>query len=108
MGKVSFAVYLIHPLFLRTILVWMLYGLVSLPPDYDEDGKPIAPGILIPSGGPFRNFASILTFYLVSYTASTYWTLHVESWCAQVLAKLEAVMLAKENFQTNETELLPK
>ena len=47
MGKRSFAVYLIHPLFIRTVLVWVMYGTIKLPNDFDDYGKPIPPGILI-------------------------------------------------------------
>lgn len=108
MGKTSFAVYLIHPLFIRTVLVWVMYGNVTLPQDYDESGKPLEPGILIWGKESGVTFTALALFYVVVYAASNYWTLHVEAWCVRVLDDLEALVLRKNALQAKSKQLLPK
>lgn len=109
MGKTSFAVYLIHPLFIRTVLVWVMYGSIALPQDYDEHGKPLEPGILIWGKESGVTFTALALFYVVVYVASNYWTLHVEAWCLRVLDGLEALVFRKSAPQAkSKQQLLPK
>lgn len=108
MGKRSFAVYLIHPLFIRTVLVWVMYGVIKLPNDYDDYGKPIPPGILVWYKGYWTTFAALSAFYIAVYVASAYWTRYVESWCSQVLDDLEVQMFTLKISQINRKALLPK
>lgn len=108
MGKNSFAVYLIHPLFIRTVLVWIMYGVVKLPHDLDDDGTPMEPGILIWYKGYGTTFAALTVFYLVLYVASDYWTTCVEAWCSRVLGDVETLVFTTKATQSNRTSLLPK
>lgn len=97
MGKNSFAVYLIHPLFIRTVLVWLMYGTVKLPQDIDGVGHPIKPGILIWHKGYGSTFAALSAFYLTLYVASEYWSTYVESWCSRCLLGVENLMFTTQS-----------
>lgn len=107
-GKTSFAVYLIHPLFVRSILVWMMYGTMVPPPGPIKDGKPTAPGTMKWNGVTFANFAAFPTFYLSLYLGASYWTRFVDPWCGQAMQRLETLMFAAKPAQTNGKTLLPK
>lgn len=92
MGKTSFAVYLIHPLFIRTILVWTLYGTLVPPQGYDQDGKPTGPIQMPFDGVKCGNILAFPIFYAVLYLGASYWVRYVDHWCGLVMQRLEAIM----------------
>ena len=81
MGKTSFAVYLIHPLFIRTVLVWMLYGTLVPPQGFDQEGKPTGPTQMQWEGVRCSNFAAFPVFYVILYLGASYWVRYVDRGC---------------------------
>ncbi|KAH8892348.1 hypothetical protein GQ53DRAFT_746212 [Thozetella sp. PMI_491] len=83
LGKQSFAVYLLHGLFIRTVLTWMLYGL-TYPPDVQNDqGEWVhGPTPLFP--GMARFYVSFVIWIPLLYGAANLWTTYVDPWCARV------------------------
>lgn len=107
MGKTSFAVYLIHPLFIRTILVWGLYGTLVPPEGHDKHGKPTGPSRMTWSGVGISNAAAFPLFYAILYIGAAYWVKYVEPACGLVMQKLETFMLSGKQAQPYD-KLLPK
>lgn len=107
-GKTSFAVYLLHPLFVRSILVWMMYGVMVPPPGPIKEGIPTPPGIMKWHGVTRTNVAAFPAFYLSLYLGASYWTRFVDPCCGQAMQWLETLMFAAKPPQTNGKALLPK
>jgi peptidoglycan/LPS O-acetylase OafA/YrhL len=105
LGKHSFAVYLIHGTLLRTVLVWMVYGITGQPwiETTNENGDKVQPPWL-----PIRGGRGMLLFWIPIWIALVYfcahlWMKHVDAWCARITQRLE-----KHCFQDNsEAEKLP-
>ncbi|KAF2092026.1 hypothetical protein K490DRAFT_70721 [Saccharata proteae CBS 121410] len=90
LGSKSFAVYLVHGTLLRTVLVWMLYGISGQPwkEELNELGEIIPPEPLHRPG--FLRFAiSIPIWLVVVYTVAHLWTTYVDSYCAKLTQKME-------------------
>jgi peptidoglycan/LPS O-acetylase OafA/YrhL len=107
MGKTSFAVYLIHPLFIRTILVWTLYGTLVPPQGHDKHGKPTGPTRMSWSGVGISNIVAFPIFYAVLYLGASYWVKYVDPACGLLMQKLEALMLSGKQAHAQE-KVLPK
>jgi hypothetical protein len=86
-GKNSFAVYLLHGTLLRTIFVWMTFGL-RLPPDVEEDGK-MVPGPPLEVCGRPMWYLALAIWFPILYTVANLWTKHVDPFCARLTQRLE-------------------
>ncbi|KAI9848908.1 MAG: hypothetical protein M1838_000349 [Thelocarpon superellum] len=99
LGRNSFAVYLIHGTLLRTVLIWMLYGISGQPwtaqVPHEGDGDPPPPTYL-PMRGASVIAVAFPAWVLLVYTAAHLWTTHVDSACARLSQRLE-----KHAFETD-------
>lgn len=105
MGKTSFAVYLIHPLFIRTILVWTLYGTLVPPQGHDEHGKPTGPIQMQFDGVNCGNVIAFPIFYAMLYMGASYWVRYVDHWCGLVMSRLETLMFNGKKPQPHDRGL---
>lgn len=105
MGKTSFAVYLIHPLFIRTILVWTLYGTLIPPQGRDKDGKPTGPIQMPFDGVTCGNIFAFPVFYAILYLGASYWVQYVDHWCGLVMQRLESLMFSAKKPQPHDRGL---
>lgn len=82
LGRLSYAVYLLHGLLMRSLLTWMLYGSLSQPPapGTDAEGHDLPP-VWIPMVSRWLVFIILPLFYFVLYRAAHLWTLYVDPWC---------------------------
>lgn len=111
LGRMSFAVYLLHNQILRSVLCWMVYGF-SLPeqpedvqdPDTGEWWTPDRPRLEFPGAG--RLFMVLPIYMFMVYGAAWLWTTHVDAWCARVTEKFVGAI--KEDVGREKSEpLLP-
>ena len=102
LGKNSFAVYLTHGTLLRTILVWMLYGISGEPFEEvrNEEGEII--GNWLPGPSTLTFCIAIPIWLVVVYTVAHLWTTYVDSYCAKLTQRLE-----KKVFEDGEEKGLP-
>jgi hypothetical protein len=85
-GKNSFAVYLLHGALLRSVLVWMYFG-ISTPPDIiHEDGR-VEPGPPLRICGRLRFWFWMPIWFVMLYSIANLWTKHVDSWCGRITEK---------------------
>lgn len=93
LGRMSFAVYLLHNQILRSVLCWMVYGF-TLPepaadvqdPDTGEWWTPEQPRLEFP--GPARLFMFLPVYWTLVYGSAWMWTTYVDAWCARVTEKM--------------------
>ena len=78
LGRMSFAVYLLHNQILRSVLCWMVYGF-AIP----KEGEP-----LLKFESPGRLFMLLPIYFTLVYTAAHFWTNYVNSWCIKVAGRL--------------------
>ena len=90
LGRVSFAIYLLHAPLLRTLLTWMLFGLSTRPPSpgVDEHGNPL-PQPWVPITSQWGKFFVIPLWYVMLYKIATYWVAFVEPFCGRVTNWIE-------------------
>ena len=90
LGKMSFAVYLIHAPLIRTLLTWMLYGASPDPraPGKDEQGHDLPPN-WIQLTSPWLLVIALPAFYFLLYRLAQLWMVHVDPWCARVTNWIE-------------------
>lgn len=98
-GKNSFAVYLLHGTLLRTVLVWMLFG-VSFPKDVEQDGK-MVPGPALQITGNVGWYTWVPIWLVLLYSIANQWTKHVDPFCARMTAKMERYMFDEEHSAPN-------
>lgn len=92
MGKVSFAVFLIHSLLLRSVLCWMLFRFSTAPPDMaDEEGN--IHTMPLPRAGGIGLVVAIAVFFPVVYLYSYLWSIYVEPRCNQLTEWVEDHMV---------------
>ena len=95
MGKVSFAVFLIHSLLLRSVLCWMLFCFSTAPPDLtDEEGN--VHTMPLPRVGGFGLVIVIAIFFPIVYLCSHLWSTHVEPRCNQITQWIEDRMMDQD------------
>ncbi|CAG8983231.1 hypothetical protein HYALB_00002667 [Hymenoscyphus albidus] len=94
-GKNSFAVYLLHGNLLRTLLVWMYFGL-KVPADIVQaDGKvERAPNLAL--CGRARFWLCLPIWFVVLYSVANQWTKHVDPWCARMTEKFVGYVTMEE------------
>lgn len=85
-GKMGFAVYLLHGTLMKTILVWMVYG-ISVPADHDEaNHQPKLTRIKYP--GHKTLFICLIFFFPILYGSAYAWMQYVDPWCERMTNKL--------------------
>jgi peptidoglycan/LPS O-acetylase OafA/YrhL len=106
-GKNSFAVYLLHGTLLRTLLVWMYFGL-KVPADIiHEDGK-IEPGPPLKICGKARWYFWLPIWFVILYYVANLWTKYVDPWCARVTERLVKYVFEDQPSEGQEKRLLPQ
>ncbi|KAF3760904.1 hypothetical protein M406DRAFT_348329 [Cryphonectria parasitica EP155] len=93
LGRMSFAVYLLHNQILRSVLCWMVYGF-SLPEQPTD----------FPGAG--RLFTVLPIYWVLVYGAAWLWTTYVDAWCAKVTEKLVGKIKEDDGREKSEP-LLP-
>ncbi|KAL2017515.1 hypothetical protein VTK56DRAFT_2007 [Thermocarpiscus australiensis] len=91
LGHHSFAVYLVHGTILRTVGMWIVYGITGEPWEpagKNEDGSPKEQVWLQPKSR-FHKMASILVFTTLTYIAAWAWMKWVDTACARATQWLE-------------------
>ncbi len=102
LGKHSFAVYLLHGTLLRTVGVWIIYGISGEPwqqAGIGEDGEPEEQRWLAPRGRT-HVYTSVLVFIVLTYAAAWAWMRYVDSACARATAWLERKVFDEEDTQS--------
>ncbi|KAI2079669.1 hypothetical protein LOZ36_006667 [Ophidiomyces ophidiicola] len=97
LGRVSFAVYLLHDTLLRTVLVWMVYGPNVSRTDLtvvDSNGQPV--NHVQPAGGLAFAIA-IPVFYAILYAVAHVWTKYVDAWCANAVVRLRDAAFQRDD-----------
>jgi hypothetical protein len=92
MGKNSYAVYLLHGTFIRTLLVWMLFG-VTLPADVINETGEATPGEPLKKVGPLVEALVVPIWFLGLYATANLWTNWVDPLCSRVSRALESYFL---------------
>ncbi len=97
LGKNSFAVYLTHGTLLRTVFVWMLYGISGQPwvETKNEAGETVPPPWL-PQRGPVVTFVSIGIWTGLVYLVAHLWTTYVDSYAARLTQSLESYVFEED------------
>ncbi|AEO68731.1 uncharacterized protein THITE_2170822 [Thermothielavioides terrestris NRRL 8126] len=91
LGHHSFAVYLVHGTILRTVGIWIVYGITGEPWEpagHNEDGSPRQQEWLQPRGGAHK-LVAIVVFTALTYTAAWAWMKWVDTACARATQWLE-------------------
>ncbi len=102
LGRHSFAVYLIHGTILRTVGVWIIYGISGepwQPAGIREDGEPEEQQWLAPRGRA-HVYASVIVFIILTYSAAWAWMRYIDSACARATAWLERKVFEEEDTQS--------
>ncbi|POS79445.1 hypothetical protein DHEL01_v202149 [Diaporthe helianthi] len=105
-GKISFAVYLLHNQFLRSVLCWMVYGFSIPEPVQDPATGEWMPGPLLQFPGAGRLFAVLPIYFALIYGAGYLWIEHVDSWCARVTERI-CGSIKEETDEKSGPSLLP-
>ncbi|KXX76092.1 hypothetical protein MMYC01_204176 [Madurella mycetomatis] len=91
LGHHSFAVYLVHGTILRTVGIWIAYGITGEPwtlAGTNEDGSKQEQEWLHPKSWSHK-FVAILVFVSLTYTAAWAWMKWVDTSCARATQWLE-------------------
>ena len=95
MGKMSFAIYLLHAPLIRTVLTWMLFGISPRPP------PPLPGQNLPPEWIPIISHWAVIIivplFYIILYRIAQMWVLHVDPWCGRVTSWIEDRVFREES-----------
>ena len=100
LGKNSFAVYLLHGAFLRSVLVWMLFGIRTPADIIHEDGSR-EPGPPLQICGRARWYFWLPIWFVILYSAANLWTKYVDPWCARLTQKLEKYVFEEPQQDQN-------
>jgi hypothetical protein len=88
LGKNSFAVYLIHGTLIRSVLVWLVYGLRLPHMVQNEKGEMVMEPQLAPKGSGYIALFTPIWFIFL-YGMANLWTGYVDPLCARWTYKLE-------------------
>lgn len=92
LGRVSFAVYLLHDTLIRSLMVWMVYGANVAKTDLaakDEKGNRLN---YVPKGGKVTFLIAVPVFYATLYAVAHLWTVHVDARCGQAINWMRDLM----------------
>lgn len=96
LGRMSFAVYLLHNQILRSVLCWFVYG-ISIPAE-DE--------AVLEFTSPLKLFCLVPFYLALTYGCAHLWTTYVDSYCAKVSERM--VSFIKEDPNEKQPSLLPQ
>lgn len=110
LGRNSFAVYLTHGTLLRTVLVWMIYGVSAQPwEEWENEKGEREHSAWLHRGSMGKFVVSIPIWFMLVYTVAHYWTTYVDTFCARLTQKLEnAVFEQSEKPVVNGGGALPR
>jgi len=99
MGKVSFAIYLLHAPLIRTVLTWVLFGF-SVQPDRgkDNEGNQL-PLDWLPIANRWICTFAIPLFYIFLYRVAEVWSRYVDPWCAKTTQWFEDLVFRDDAKQ---------
>jgi hypothetical protein len=103
LGHHSFAVYLVHGTILRTVGIWIAYGISGEPWEEagkNEDGTPREQEWIPPRGRP-HTMVAIVVFVVLTYTAAWAWMRWVDTACARATQWLENRVFDDEEGEGN-------
>lgn len=107
LGKLSFAIYLLHAPLLRTLLTWMLYAASSPPLSIgkDSEGNDLPPEWVHPVG-LWLCFILVPLWYVMIYKIAQAWVSYVDPCCGRVTDWLEDKVFREEG-KAEKSLLLP-
>ena len=85
LGRMSFAIYLLHAPLIRSVLTYMLFGFSRRPPSpgVNADGHPL-PQPWVPLTSRWATFILIPLWYVFLYKCATLWVAHVDPFCGRI------------------------
>lgn len=86
LGRMSFAVYLLHGSLMKTTLVWMLYGIQTPVDQQNMSGEIVITRLTYP--GNLGLIAWQLVWIPMLYGIANLWMIHVDPWCERMTNKL--------------------
>ncbi|KAK1756389.1 acyltransferase 3 [Echria macrotheca] len=100
LGHHSFAVYLVHGTLLRTVAIWIAYGITGQPwqeAAKNVDGSPAEPQEWIRPKSRSHKLLAIVIFTALTYTAAWAWMKWVDTACARATQWLEERVFEDED-----------
>lgn len=117
LGKVSFAIYLLHGTFMRTVFAWFLFfGSEMQETQKQVGGDPGMPDVFevvlkYPVPGFFRCFIATLALLASTLAASQLWNMKVEPICAKLTTLAEKLvkgqLSSEEASKSDKQPILP-
>jgi hypothetical protein len=104
LGHHSFAVYLVHGTILRTVGIWIVYGITGEPwqeAGKNEDGSKKEQEWLHPKSRSHK-MAAILVFTILTYIAAWAWMKYVDAACARATQWLESRVFDEEDGESKD------
>ncbi len=106
MGKLSFAIYLLHAPFIRTVLTYALFGFSVQPSDdIDEQGNQLPPDWL-PLANRWVCVFAIPLFYVFLYRVANLWAMYVDPFCGWLTQWFEDLVFRDDSKAMQEKSLL--
>ena len=106
MGKLSFAIYLLHAPLIRTVLTYVLFGFSVRPSGgKDEHGRDLPPSFL-PVANRWVCVFAIPLFYVFLYRVASLWASHVDPLCGRITNWFEDLVFRDEAKAVSEKPIL--
>ncbi|KAI9052587.1 hypothetical protein LZ554_003930 [Drepanopeziza brunnea f. sp. 'monogermtubi'] len=106
-GKNSFAVYLLHGSLLRSVMVWMYFGIKTPPDVQGADGK-MVPGPNLKICGRVRWYFWMPIWFVMLYWVAYLWTKHVDPLFAKMTEGLVRYVFEDQPAPDSEKRVLPQ
>lgn len=112
LGKHSYAVYLLHGTFLRTVMTWMYLG-IETPTDVTQEDGSVEAGPTLEVCGRVRWYALMPIGIALLYACAISWTRWIDPWCARITEKLagyvfDDTIVDRRGLGEDEKPLLPQ
>lgn len=108
LGHHSFAVYLTHGTILRTVGIWVAYGLHPTTIGAEEGGEENQDEEFVHVKSREAVLAAIVVFVMLSYTVAWGWMRWVDTACARATQWFEAKVFQEENKEDEEDDRYEK
>ncbi|PVI01339.1 hypothetical protein DM02DRAFT_359805 [Periconia macrospinosa] len=86
LGRMSFAVYLLHHSMMKTVLAWMLYGIHTKPAHMNDKNEPEITRLEYPGHATLLMWS--IVWWPMLYGVAYLWTTHVDPRCERMANKL--------------------